>query len=115
LPALIHAAQAATATPGAVFGAELENLAGGVAEIIAVIRAVRIPADRWAHGRCSKTAAVLAALFVGFHSGLVFVPLGAAAVWVHTTKLARQPDPRPDPAPVPLADGEAEPVSKEAA
>ena len=115
MPALIHAAQTATATPSAVLGAELENLAGGVIEIIAAIRAVRVPADRWNHGRWSKTAAVLAALFVGFHLGLVFLPLGAAAVWAHTTKLARQPSPHPTPPPLPLADGEPEATSREPA
>ena len=114
MPALIHAAQTAATTPTAVLGVELENLAGGVIDIIAAIRAVRIPADQWNHGRWSKTAAVLAALFVGFHIGLVFLPLGAAAVWAQTTKLARKPDPRPVPSPLPLADGEAEPTSKDA-
>ena len=115
MPALIYAAQTAAATPSALVGAELENLAGGVIDMIAAIRAIRIPADRWNHGRWSKTVAVLTALFVGFHLGLIFVPLGAAAVWAHTTKLARQPNPQPSPPTLPLADGEPEPSSNEAA
>lgn len=77
-----------------------------VVVFVAIVRVVTIPAERWAHGRMSKTAWVTAAVWFIVSAHSVALPLGAiAAIW--QTRMLNRTN-RPEETGVPFAAGTAE-------
>lgn len=109
---LTHSALVAAANGDAVTRAFWDVIAGG-AELVAIIRAVRLPASAWAYGRWSKVAAVVVAGWFTITLGALAVPVGAATVIWHTRTLARKMAAPPEVPDLPMADGAAETAEAE--
>ncbi len=97
----------ATATGDAAARAFWGVVAGG-AQLVAVVRALRLPAPAWAYGRWSKVAAVLAALWLTVTIGVLAVPVGAVVVLWHTRTLGRRCTAASDVPDLAMAEGTAE-------
>lgn len=86
----------------------LWGVVAGAVQLVAVVRVLRLPARWWPHGRWSKTAAVVIALWLSVKLGSLALPVGAAGVIWHTRAVARRV-PRQDVVPdLPMAEGMAE-------
>jgi len=99
------------AAAGRSAGAVALDVVATLITFVALVRIVITPRDRWAHGRLSKTAWILATLWLIPYVGSLVLPLGGlAAIW-KTRRLSRKG--APDPLDVPLAEGSPLLVDKE--
>ena len=74
---------------------------------VALIRIVATPRERWAHGRLSKTAWIIASIWFTPYLGAIVVPIGAlVAIW-KTDSLSRAT--KPENFDVPFAEGKPSP------
>lgn len=86
----------------------LFDIAAVAVIVIALSRIVATPAERWAHGRISIVAWIVAVLWINIVSHDVIVPVaGLLAIW-YTHRINKPLDIAPKVPDLPYAEGESE-------
>ena len=96
--------------PASLYGDLILNVIALAIIFVALVRVTTTPAHLWAHGRLSKTAWVVAVLWLTPGDHGVFLPIAAGvAIW-HTRKLNRETP--SEPPPLPFAEGNPDPADR---